>query len=402
MRSTPPTGAAPTATCRASRCARCSRGWATRPSCRSPAATRTASPFRATFWAAPRWACATCCASPATVCRRAIIRRRSPCSISTACRCSTSRAPSRDDHHFQSGRKITFAPRVFFGAAENPVGTAARLAGAAPRQEGRRGRAVHPDPVLLRHAAARRASWTRSRRSASLGKVFILAGVGPLRSAKTAEWMRKNVPGMHVPDALIARLAGAKDQAREGPRDLHRADPGDARDPRRSRRAHHGVPAGRIGRRDRRPVASSRKAARPGIPGATKPLQPLKGPLNDRYRNQFRDQGSRHRLRSPVRHHRRAHQSHGPQDPGRRDGRRRLQPGRGRCARPGRGRRAHAGRERGNSAGRRAGDPRARHPAGAVHHRRAAVHRFLHRRRARGRARRVQGQGAGQFRDRRG
>jgi methylenetetrahydrofolate reductase (NADPH) len=49
-----------------------------------------------------------------------------------------------------------------------------------------------------------------------IGKVFILVGVGPLRSAKTAEWMRKNVPGMHVPDALIARLAGAADQAREG------------------------------------------------------------------------------------------------------------------------------------------------------------------------------------------
>ena len=26
----------------------------------------------------------------------------------------------RDDHHFESGRKISFAPRVFFGAAENP------------------------------------------------------------------------------------------------------------------------------------------------------------------------------------------------------------------------------------------------------------------------------------------
>jgi methylenetetrahydrofolate reductase (NADPH) len=48
------------------------------------------------------------------------------------------------------------------------------------------------------------------------GKVFILAGVGPLRSAKTAEWMRRNVPGMHVPDAVIARLSGAQDQAREG------------------------------------------------------------------------------------------------------------------------------------------------------------------------------------------
>jgi methylenetetrahydrofolate reductase (NADPH) len=48
------------------------------------------------------------------------------------------------------------------------------------------------------------------------GQVHILAGVGPLRSAKSAEWMRKNVPGVHVPDALITRLSGAKDQAREG------------------------------------------------------------------------------------------------------------------------------------------------------------------------------------------
>ncbi len=49
-----------------------------------------------------------------------------------------------------------------------------------------------------------------------IGKVYILAGVGPLRSAKTADWMRRNVPGMHVPDATIARLGGAQDQAREG------------------------------------------------------------------------------------------------------------------------------------------------------------------------------------------
>jgi len=28
----------------------------------------------------------------------------------------------RDEHRFQSGRKITYAPRVFFGAAENPSG----------------------------------------------------------------------------------------------------------------------------------------------------------------------------------------------------------------------------------------------------------------------------------------
>jgi methylenetetrahydrofolate reductase (NADPH) len=51
-----------------------------------------------------------------------------------------------------------------------------------------------------------------------LDKVFILIGVGPLRSAKAADWMRTHVPGIHIPDAVVARLAGAKDQAAEGRR----------------------------------------------------------------------------------------------------------------------------------------------------------------------------------------
>jgi methylenetetrahydrofolate reductase (NADPH) len=49
-----------------------------------------------------------------------------------------------------------------------------------------------------------------------LDKVFILVGVGPLKSAKAAEWIRTHVPGVHIPDAVIARLKGAADQALEG------------------------------------------------------------------------------------------------------------------------------------------------------------------------------------------
>jgi len=49
-----------------------------------------------------------------------------------------------------------------------------------------------------------------------LDKVFILVGVGPLRSAKAAEWMRTHVPGLHIPDPIIERMAGATDGAREG------------------------------------------------------------------------------------------------------------------------------------------------------------------------------------------
>ena len=49
-----------------------------------------------------------------------------------------------------------------------------------------------------------------------LGKVFILVGVGPLRSAKAGEWMRTHVPGIHIPDHILQRVAGAEKQALEG------------------------------------------------------------------------------------------------------------------------------------------------------------------------------------------
>jgi methylenetetrahydrofolate reductase (NADPH) len=121
----------------------------------------------------------------------------------------------RDEHHFQSGRKISFAPRVFLGAAENPSGPpyewrALRLAKkAAAGAQFIQTQYCYDLPLL-------RAFLEQVEALGLCGKVYILAGVGPLRSAKTAEWMRKHVPGMHVPDSLIARLSGAPDQALEG------------------------------------------------------------------------------------------------------------------------------------------------------------------------------------------
>ena len=37
-------------------------------------------------------------------------------------------------------------------------------------------------------------------------KVCILVGVGPLRSDKAAEFMRTRVPGVVIPDEIVARL----------------------------------------------------------------------------------------------------------------------------------------------------------------------------------------------------
>jgi methylenetetrahydrofolate reductase (NADPH) len=47
-------------------------------------------------------------------------------------------------------------------------------------------------------------------------KLAILIGINPLRSAKSAQWMKSHLFGTIIPDALIARMEKAADPAREG------------------------------------------------------------------------------------------------------------------------------------------------------------------------------------------
>jgi methylenetetrahydrofolate reductase (NADPH) len=121
----------------------------------------------------------------------------------------------RDEHHFLSGRKITYAPRVLLGAAENPFippveWRAQRLAKkVAAGAQFIQTQFCYDVPLL-------RAFMQHVEELGLLDKVFILVGVGPLRSAKSAEWIRTHVPGVHIPDAVIKRLAGATDPAAEG------------------------------------------------------------------------------------------------------------------------------------------------------------------------------------------
>jgi methylenetetrahydrofolate reductase (NADPH) len=121
----------------------------------------------------------------------------------------------RDDHMFQSGRKLTSAPKVFLGAAANPS--------ALPFE-------LHAQQLAKKIAAGAQFIQTqycydlpRLRQYISciedlglLDNVFILIGVGPLRSARAAEWMRSKLPGVHIPDTVIQRMSGATDQLTEG------------------------------------------------------------------------------------------------------------------------------------------------------------------------------------------
>ena len=121
----------------------------------------------------------------------------------------------RDEHRFQSGRKISYAPRVFLGAAENP--SALPLDWRPMRLAKKIAAGAQFIQTQYIYDVGRLKNFmTRLDDLGLIGKVFILAGAGPLRSAKAAIWMRENVPGIFIPDAMIERMKGAQDQAREG------------------------------------------------------------------------------------------------------------------------------------------------------------------------------------------
>ena len=121
----------------------------------------------------------------------------------------------RDDHQFQSGRKVTFAPRVFFGAAANPFGLPFEWRAERMAKKVAAG-AQFIQTQYCYDVPRLRSFMARAEDLGLLGKVFILIGVGPLRSAKAAEWMRTHVPGIHIPDRVITRMAGAEKPALEG------------------------------------------------------------------------------------------------------------------------------------------------------------------------------------------
>ncbi|HZQ10961.1 MAG TPA: methylenetetrahydrofolate reductase [Anaerolineae bacterium] len=111
----------------------------------------------------------------------------------------------RDKGMFLSGRKLTSPPQVFIGAVENPF---------APPLDWR------PERVGKKIEAGAEFIQTQyifdieifrrfMQRIRDLGlheRVYILAGVGPIRSPKVAEFMRTRVPGVVIPDSLVERM----------------------------------------------------------------------------------------------------------------------------------------------------------------------------------------------------
>jgi methylenetetrahydrofolate reductase (NADPH) len=117
----------------------------------------------------------------------------------------------RDEGKFQGGADITKPPRIFIGAAENPFGQPYDFRVFRLAKKIAAGADFIQTQCIFNMDRFR--EWIRQANDMGLTeKVYILAGVTPMKSLKMALYMKNNVPGLDVPDWIIKRLEAVTDK----------------------------------------------------------------------------------------------------------------------------------------------------------------------------------------------
>jgi methylenetetrahydrofolate reductase (NADPH) len=123
----------------------------------------------------------------------------------------------RDEGKFMNGDDIDVPPKMFIGAAANPFADPYEF------RPYRLANKIEAGADFIQTQCIFNMDKFRDfmKKVVDMGldeKCYILAGVTPMKNAGMANFMKKFVPGMDIPDELIKRLKGVekKDQAEEG------------------------------------------------------------------------------------------------------------------------------------------------------------------------------------------
>ncbi len=121
----------------------------------------------------------------------------------------------RDRGELPTGRKITGAPRFVVGCADMPIDPPAGWTPKGLQAKIAAGAQFAQTQFCMDAGIVRR--YVQALADAGISPDFrMLIGVVPLRSARSARWIRENLFGSIIPDAIIDRMERAADPAAEG------------------------------------------------------------------------------------------------------------------------------------------------------------------------------------------
>ncbi len=123
----------------------------------------------------------------------------------------------RDSGELPTGRKFTGRADFFLGSADNPVDPPSGWKPASLQAKIDSG-AQFVQTQFCMDAGVVRRYMARLAELGMAGKLSFLIGIVPLRSAKSARWIKEKLFGAVIPDALIDRMERASDPAAEGRR----------------------------------------------------------------------------------------------------------------------------------------------------------------------------------------
>lgn len=120
----------------------------------------------------------------------------------------------RDEGRYLDGRSIKIPPRFFVGAATTPFASAPELQAVRDHKKVNAGAQFFQTNIIFE--PERLDIWFEQLDKRNiLDKVYILIGVAPLRSYKTARYLHNCVPGINVPGKILSRMEKAGDSAPE-------------------------------------------------------------------------------------------------------------------------------------------------------------------------------------------
>lgn len=120
----------------------------------------------------------------------------------------------RDDGRYLDGRSIKTPPSYFLGAAAAPFASEPRFQAIREHKKVNAGAQFFQTNLVF--DVPRLETWLNELAKRDiLDKVFILAGISPLKSYKMAAYMDKEVPGVFIPQPILQRMQAAGEGAEE-------------------------------------------------------------------------------------------------------------------------------------------------------------------------------------------